>query len=86
KRFIMEAATKAEELLKANIEVMHRMAEALLEFEVLDDPQLDKLMAGEELTPPPLEENDEESESAEPRTDDSDTPGEAPETSGETDT
>ncbi|MEE2752804.1 MAG: ATP-dependent zinc metalloprotease FtsH, partial [Candidatus Latescibacterota bacterium] len=45
KRFIMEAATKAEELLKANIEVMHRMAEALLEFEVLDDPQLDKLMA-----------------------------------------
>ena len=66
----MEAAERAEDLLKDNIDTMHRMAEALLEFEVLDDPQLDKLMRGEKLERPVPEENGrasepEESESAE---------------------
>ena len=52
KRFITEAAERAEELLRSNMDVMDRMAEALLEFEVLDDPQLDQLMRGEKLERP----------------------------------
>ena len=57
KRMITEAAERADELLRANLDTMHRMAEALLEFEVLDDPQLDKLMAGERLEKVDIEEN-----------------------------
>lgn len=63
KRFILEAVDKAEELLKENIDMMHHMAEALLEFEVLDDPQLDQLMRGEKLERPLAEENDSASSS-----------------------
>ncbi len=51
KRLIVEAMARAEELLRSNTDIMHRMAEALLEFEVLDDPQLDRLMRGETLDP-----------------------------------
>jgi len=57
RRFITEAADRAETLLRANTDIMHRMAKALLEFEVLDDPQLDQLMRGETLEPIEVEEN-----------------------------
>jgi len=75
KRFILEAVDKAEELLKANIDTMHHMAEALLEFEVLDDPQLDKLMRGEKLERPVVEEEVRPLETASP--DDTDVSGDS---------
>ena len=52
KALITEAADKARKLLKENTPMLHAMAEALLEHEVLDDLQLDKLMNGEKLEPP----------------------------------
>ena len=52
KALITEAAEKARKLLKENTPMLHAMAEALLEHEVLDDLQLDKLMNGEKLEPP----------------------------------
>ena len=72
RRFIMEAIEKAKEILRANIDVMHRMAEALLEFEVLDDPQLDQLLRGETLAPLQLDEDDVESGDDEDATSESD--------------
>jgi cell division protease FtsH len=57
KRFVVEAGEKSKKLLTANIDVMHRMAAALLEFEVLDDSQLDQLLKGETLKRPVTEEN-----------------------------
>ena len=72
KRFIVEAAARAEELLRANMDVMHRMAAALLEFEVLDDPQLDRLMNGETLERPVVEENGRASTPEEPASEEDD--------------
>ena len=52
KALINEAADKARKLLRDNTPMLHAMAEALLEHEVLDDSQLEKLMRGEKLEPP----------------------------------
>ncbi|MFT5368281.1 MAG: cell division protease FtsH [Candidatus Latescibacterota bacterium] len=56
KRIVMEAEAKADKLLSENLQTVHILAEALLEFETLDNAQLDKLIAGETLVKPvPLE-------------------------------
>ena len=54
KAFVLKAETRAEKLLQENLDKVHLMAEKLLEFETLDDAQLDQIMAGEELAPPPI--------------------------------
>jgi len=52
KSFVLEAEQRAEKLLRENIDVLHLLAGTLLEFEVLDGSQLDRLIAGEKLERP----------------------------------
>ncbi len=70
KRVVTEQYARAESILTQNKEALHRIAEALLEHEVLDAKQLKQLLAGEPLEtklaespPPPVREaKDEEGE------------------------
>ncbi|WP_347987352.1 ATP-dependent zinc metalloprotease FtsH [Methylomonas sp. AM2-LC] len=43
---------RAETILKDNIEILHNMAHALLEWETIDKYQIDLLMQGQKLAPP----------------------------------
>ncbi|MCP4700353.1 MAG: ATP-dependent zinc metalloprotease FtsH [Gammaproteobacteria bacterium] len=43
---------RAEKVLKENITILHRMAEALIKYETLDREQIDDLMAGKKPRPP----------------------------------
>jgi len=52
KSFVLTAERRAEDLLKKNIGLLHLLAKTLLEFEVLDSSQLDRLLAGEKLEKP----------------------------------
>ena len=48
---------RAKQILTDNIEIMHNMAHALLDWETIDKYQIDDLMAGKKLPPPePTEE------------------------------
>jgi cell division protease FtsH len=51
KRIVTEQYTRASGLLTQNRHILQRVAEALLEHEVLDAAQLRQLIAGEPLTP-----------------------------------
>jgi cell division protease FtsH len=53
KRIVMEAEEKTEKLLGANIDKLHLLAKALLEKEILDGEEIDKVLKGEELKPIP---------------------------------
>jgi cell division protease FtsH len=44
RRIIMDAYDRAKTLLQANLEVLHKMAEALLEKEVLDGQEIDEII------------------------------------------
>jgi len=48
---------RAEKLLQDNIEILHKMAEALMKWETIDKAQIDDLMAGRDPRPP-LDDND----------------------------
>jgi len=54
KRIITEAEAKATELLSNNIDRLHKVAQALLEREILDGDEIDRLMRGEELEKRPI--------------------------------
>ncbi|MDT4329015.1 ATP-dependent zinc metalloprotease FtsH [Methylomonas sp. MED-D] len=43
---------RAETILKENIEILHNMAHALLDWETLDKFQIDQLMRGHQIAPP----------------------------------
>ena len=49
---VMKCHNRAETILKDNIEVLHKLASALLEHEILDGEEIDKIINGEELPPP----------------------------------
>ncbi|MBK8983323.1 MAG: ATP-dependent zinc metalloprotease FtsH [Ignavibacteria bacterium] len=51
KKIVQAGMDKAERLLIENIEILHRMSDALLEREILDSVEIDMLMKGEELPP-----------------------------------
>jgi cell division protease FtsH len=44
RRIVMEAYERAKILLRRNLEALHKMAEALLEREVLDGPEIDAIL------------------------------------------
>ena len=46
RRFIMENYERAKEIVQGHQEKLHRLAEALLEREVLDGPEIDRLVSG----------------------------------------
>jgi cell division protease FtsH len=51
-RLIVTGAMKrADKILKVNIKVLHRLSNALLEREILDSEEIDKIIRGEELPP-----------------------------------
>ncbi len=53
KSIISKGMDRAEKILLDNIDILHRLANVLLEREILDGDEIDKLIRGEEL--PPLE-------------------------------
>ncbi len=52
KRILDEAYQRARDILEADMDTLHRMAEALLERETLDRDEVDLLARGESLPPP----------------------------------
>jgi cell division protease FtsH len=48
---ITEAQHIAEKLLEENIDMLHNLAKALLDFEILDGDQIEKVMKGQKLIP-----------------------------------
>jgi len=46
RRFIMENYERAKEIVQRHLEKLHRLAEALLEREVLDGPEIDTIVRG----------------------------------------
>jgi cell division protease FtsH len=55
RRIVEEAEQKATELLSANLDKLHLLANALLEKEILDGEEIDKVLRGEKLEPVKLE-------------------------------
>jgi cell division protease FtsH len=51
KRIVQEASNQAEELLKKNMKVLHKLAESLLEREILDSDEIDLILKGKKLAP-----------------------------------
>jgi cell division protease FtsH len=54
KRIVVDAEDKARRLLKENLDKLKTIASALLEREILDGHELDKLIGGEELPAQPV--------------------------------
>jgi cell division protease FtsH len=52
REIIENAHNKAKQLLEANNEKLHLMAEALMRYETIDTPQIDQIMDGQEPDPP----------------------------------
>ena len=57
KGLVLEAHKKAEEIIRKNIDKLHLLAEALLEREILDGEEVNKIINGEKLEPIKKEEN-----------------------------
>lgn len=57
KDIIMRCMTRAENILKENEAILHRLSNELLEREILDSEEIDKIIRGEEL--PPVKKNNE---------------------------
>jgi cell division protease FtsH len=55
KKIVETGMTRAEKILKDNINSMHRLAEVLLEREILDAEEIEMVLQGKEL--PPVEKN-----------------------------
>jgi cell division protease FtsH len=51
RRIVTTAMKRSEKILKDNIKTLHRLSNALLEREILDSEEIDKVIRGEELPP-----------------------------------
>jgi len=49
RRIITEAEKKSEDQLRKNVDMLHSLAAALLEYEILDGEQIDLILAGKKL-------------------------------------
>lgn len=58
KQIVNDAMTRSENILKENIDVLHKLSKELLDREILDSEEINKIINGEEL--PPLKKNGEE--------------------------
>jgi len=68
KKIISAGMLRSEEILSENIDILHRLANALLEREILDGDEIDKIIRGEELPPVEKPTNGEEQVSKTPGT------------------
>jgi cell division protease FtsH len=55
KDIVMTCMKNAEKILHENIDTLHRLSLVLLEREILDSEEIDKIIRGEEL--PPMKKN-----------------------------
>jgi len=55
RRIVTNAMERAEKILQDNLEVLHNLSAELLEREILDSEEIDKIMRGESL--PPIKKN-----------------------------
>ncbi len=55
KKIVLDGMIRAEKILNENIDLLHRLSKELLEREILDSDEIDKIMRGEEL--PPVKKN-----------------------------
>lgn len=53
KKIVIACMKRSEKILADNMDVLHRLSNALLEREILDSDEIDKLLRGEELPPLP---------------------------------
>jgi cell division protease FtsH len=60
KKIVMEGLYRAETILSENIDVLHRLALALLEREILDGDEIDRVIRGEVLPPVEVKNNGQE--------------------------
>ena len=51
RRIVTDSMKRAEKILKQNLSTLHRISNALLEREILDADEINKLIRGEELPP-----------------------------------
>jgi cell division protease FtsH len=51
RQIITNAQNTAEKLLNDNIDTLHRLSEALLDYEILDGEQIEQVMKGKKLSP-----------------------------------
>lgn len=58
RKIITKCMNNAENILRENIDILHKLSEELLEREILDSEEIDKIIRGEEL--PPFKKSDEE--------------------------
>ena len=54
RRIVQEAETTAMRILEENGDELHALARALLDYEVLDDAELDLILAGQPLEREPI--------------------------------
>jgi cell division protease FtsH len=62
KQIVLKAEKRADKILRENIEMLHRLSRVLLEREILDGSEIDKIMRGEKLPPMKPKANGEDSE------------------------
>lgn len=60
RKIVLTCMERAEQIIKDNIEILHRLAKELLEREVLDGEEIDAIIRGEEL--PPIKKNKDQKE------------------------
>ncbi len=65
KKIVMGAMERATNILMKNIDALHTLSNALLEREILDGEEIDKLLRGEEL--PPIEKDNDTISTKEPQ-------------------
>ena len=54
KRIVLEQYARAKKLLEDNRHLLEKLAVALLEYEVLDAEEIDKILSGEKLSREPV--------------------------------
>ncbi len=59
---ISQAMNRAEKILRDNIGLLHSLSKELLEREILDSDEIERIIKGEELPPVPVEEKPKEEE------------------------
>jgi cell division protease FtsH len=52
RKIVTNAMKRSEKILRDNLDTLHSLSNALLEREILDSEEIDKIMRGEELPPP----------------------------------
>jgi cell division protease FtsH len=59
RKIVTNAMKRSEKILRNNLDTLHRLSNALLEREILDSEEIDKIMRDEELPPPDRRKNGE---------------------------